>query len=101
MIIDSHCHLNMKEFDQDLDNVILNAKQNNIKGMLTISTNLEEIKNIKKISERFSNIWFSLGIHPNNVDKNYLNLNAVILPLYQVYVLRKNFLYVEIHQLFL
>ena len=78
MIIDSHCHLNMKEFDQDLDNVILNAKQNNIKGMLTISTNLEEIKNIKKISERFSNIWFSLGIHPNNVDKNYLNLNAVI-----------------------
>ena len=44
MIIDSHCHLNMKDFKHDLSDIIVKAKENNIDGMLTISTKMEEFK---------------------------------------------------------
>ena len=78
MIIDSHCHLNMKEFTNDLDQVISNAKNNNIKGLLTISTKADEIENIKNISKKYKNIWYSIGIHPHNVSKKYSHINKTI-----------------------
>ena len=77
MIIDSHCHLSMKEFDADLDQVIANAKNNDVGGMLTICTKLDELKRIEKISNKY-NIWFSAGVHPHNVSKEQTkNLDSI------------------------
>ena len=78
MIIDSHCHLNMKDFTADLTKVIGNAKKNNICGMLTISTTIDEFKNISNIAKNNENIWYSLGIHPHNVDENFNNVENII-----------------------
>ena len=78
MIIDSHCHLNMKDFTNDFSNILKNAKKNNIKGMLTISTKIDEFKDISSIAKNNRNIWYSLGIHPHNVDDNYHNLQKYI-----------------------
>ena len=78
MIIDSHCHLNMKDFNNGLDQVIKDAKENNVKGMLTICTEVAEINEIKNISNSYENIWYSLGIHPNNVTNNLLEINEKV-----------------------
>ena len=78
MIIDSHCHLNMKDFTPDLSDIIKNAKNNDINGMLTISTKIEEFKNISNIAKNNKNIWYSLGIHPHNVNNNYKDLQVAI-----------------------
>ena len=79
MIIDSHCHLNMETFNGDLTEVIGNAKRNNIAGMLTISTKIDEFKNISNIAKNNENIWYSLGIHPHNVDENFNNVGSIIV----------------------
>ena len=79
MIIDSHCHLNMKDFKNDLDVVVDNAKSNNINGMLTISTMLDDFKMVKNISNKYQNIWYSLGIHPHNVDEKYKDVCKEVL----------------------
>ena len=77
IIIDSHCHLSMKEFSKDLDQVILNARDNNIGGMLTICTKMDELKNIEMISSKYS-LWYSGGVHPNNVSEFELeNLDKI------------------------
>lgn len=78
MIIDSHCHLNMKDFTHDLPDIIKNARNNNINGMLTISTKIEEFKYISNIAKDNKNIWYSLGIHPHNVDHNYEDLETSV-----------------------
>ena len=78
MIIDSHCHLNMKDFNGDLTNVIGNAKKNNICGILTISTKVDEFKNIRDIAKNNQNIWYSLGIHPHNVDDTFKNIDSIV-----------------------
>ena len=78
MIIDSHCHLNMKDFNADLTKVIGNAKRNSISGMLTISTKIDEFKNISNIAKNNQNIWYSLGIHPHNVDESMNNIENIV-----------------------
>ena len=78
MIIDSHCHLNMNDFKHDLPDIIKKAKTNNIDGMLTISTKIDEFKNNSNIAKNNKNVWYSLGIHPHNVDDNYNDLQNAI-----------------------
>ena len=57
MLIDSHCHLNMSDFTKDLDAIIANAKNNKINGLLTICTDLDELKELRLISKKDKNIW--------------------------------------------
>ena len=77
MIIDSHCHLNMPDFKDDIETVIANAKKCNIEGMLTICTKLEELDQIHRLSRKF-NLWYSGGIHPCNIIKNVdINLDKI------------------------
>lgn len=78
MIIDSHCHLNMNDFINDLPDIIKNAKDNNINGMLTISTKIDEFKTVRSLAKNNKNIWYSLGIHPHNVNSNYDKLQEAI-----------------------
>ena len=51
MIIDTHCHLDFKEFNEDFNDVLLNAKNNNISGMQTICTKIDEFPKILDITK--------------------------------------------------
>ncbi len=74
MIIDSHCHLEYEPMGSNLDEVIERALKNNVKYLLSISTTNESYTSILKITEKYSNIYGSYGIHPHET-KNYKNLN--------------------------
>ena len=50
MIIDTHCHLDFKEFKEDFNNVLLKAKNNNVFGMQTICTKIDEFPKILDIA---------------------------------------------------
>ena len=69
-IVDSHCHLDFDDYNNDLDSVIHNAKLNDVEYLLSISVNLEKFKNIHDITKKYKNVWCTTGIHPNNVPKN-------------------------------
>ena len=68
MIIDSHCHLDFKEFKDDFNSILTNAKNNDILGMQTICTKISEFPKILNISEQYPNIWCSIGTHPHNAE---------------------------------
>ena len=72
-IVDSHCHLDFKDFQDDLDLVIKKACDANVKHMLSISVNLEDFNNVYKIANSYDNIYCTTGIHPNNVPENKNN----------------------------
>ena len=69
-IIDTHCHLDFNELKTRLDEVIKDAKINNVTDMVTISTNLSRIDTIKDISEQYQEVFFTVGVHPNEVHKD-------------------------------
>ncbi|MBP7189740.1 MAG: TatD family hydrolase [Rickettsiaceae bacterium] len=80
MIIDSHCHLNMKEFESDLDQVIQNALNNGVQYMQTICTKFKDLEEILAIAEKYSNVFASVGVHPHHADEaeSYLNKDSLI-----------------------
>ena len=73
-IVDSHCHLDFKDFDGDRDKIIKNAKISNVDYFLTISVNLEDFDKVHEVTQNYENIWCTTGIHPNHVD---LKINSV------------------------
>ena len=58
MIIDSHCHLSYKNNTENIDNVIQNANDVNVKKFLNIATNSDEFKDIVSISSKYENIYY-------------------------------------------
>jgi TatD DNase family protein len=70
IIVDSHCHLDLLEAKGfDIDEIIENAAKNDVKFLQTICTKFTEINKIYKYINTYSNIYGSVGIHPNNVDE--------------------------------
>jgi len=53
MIIDSHCHLDYEPLINNIDQVLLNAKKNNITNLLTIGTSLESSKKVLDIVSKY------------------------------------------------
>ena len=69
-IIDTHCHLDFNELKTRLDEVIKDAKINKVSDMVTISTNLSRIDAIRDISEQYQEVFFTVGVHPNEAHKD-------------------------------
>jgi len=77
-MIDSHTHLNFKQFNKDLDQVIKNAENNNITTFINISADIQSSKESIKLANLHENIYATVGIHPdyaeewNQETKNFL-----------------------------
>ncbi len=74
-MIDTHCHLYDQKLYNDLEQIILNAKESNISKMICIGDNLNTSDQSIQISEKYSNIYASVGIHPHeakNAPSEYL-----------------------------
>ncbi len=78
MIIDSHCHLDYEPLINDINKVLLNAKNNNISHLLTIGTGLDSSKKVFDIVEKYENIYGSIGIHPNSTTNHLADLNELL-----------------------
>lgn len=63
--IDSHSHIILEPYDEDREEVIKNAFNNNITHIVQSCDNLEEIKENLKLTEKYENIYSSVGIHPH------------------------------------
>ena len=69
VVIDSHCHLDFKALTDDLSGVLSRAKSEGVEKMLTIVTNYRDISETISLSERFDEIFFAAGVHPNQPSK--------------------------------
>ena len=75
MFIDTHCHLQFQQFDEDREVVIQRAIQNEIDGMLTIGTDLKSSRDAIALSKKFAVIFASVGIHPN--DSSQMDISQI------------------------
>jgi TatD DNase family protein len=76
MLIDSHAHLEMKEFDADREEVIKRAGNEGVDFIVTVGTNLKLSLKAVNLAEKHENIYATVGIHPHDVaktDKNTLD----------------------------
>lgn len=67
MLIDSHAHLELSEFDSDRKEVIRRAGERGVEYIVTVGINLEDSENAVAIAERYDTIYASVGVHPHDV----------------------------------
>ena len=59
MLIDTHAHLDFPEFAEDLDHVLLRAKQAGVERIITIGTTLQSSRKAIQLAERlFADLCF-------------------------------------------
>jgi TatD DNase family protein len=67
MLVDTHAHLDYPEFTDDLDAVVLRAKNAGVTKILAIGTTLESSRNAVHFAEKYPEIYAVVGIHPTSV----------------------------------
>ncbi len=67
MLIDSHAHLEMKEFDADREEVIGRAGDEGIDFIVTVGTNLKLSRKAVALADKYENIYATVGVHPHDV----------------------------------
>lgn len=67
MLIDSHSHLEMGDFDRDRDEVIRRAGQAGVDVIITVGTTLSDCKKAVSIVRQYGAVYAAIGIHPHEV----------------------------------
>jgi len=65
MLIDTHCHLDFPEFNQDRRDVIERARKAGVGYIINIGSSLEGTRKSVELAKEHSIIYSSLGIHPH------------------------------------
>ena len=65
MFCDSHCHI-FKEYYENIDEVIKNAKDNGINRLIVAADNHKSCLEVLDLVNTYDNVYGCLGLHPEN-----------------------------------
>ena len=68
MLIDSHCHLEYDYSPKTTSDLVQEAYDEGIHYLVTIGTEIQTLDTIQSISESYSNVHHTVGVHPHEVD---------------------------------
>ncbi len=69
MLVDSHCHLDFPDFEEDMDDIVARADEAGVKHILSICTHVTKFDPVLAVALRYDNIFCTVGIHPHNAAK--------------------------------
>ena len=71
MLVDSHCHLDQLDLsarDGGLDGVIADARAKGVQQILSVAVDLNSSKTLPGLTEKYPNVYTSVGVHPLHKD---------------------------------
>ena len=69
MLIDTHCHLDFKDFDADRDDVIDRAKQKGVVRIINVGSSIEGTRRSLELAKRYDIVYASVGVHPHDASQ--------------------------------
>ncbi len=67
--IDTHCHLDMNDYQDDFSEVLYRAKTANVKHVISIGIDLDSSIRAIDLAKKYPQISASVGIHPHDIRK--------------------------------
>ena len=68
LLIDTHCHLDFPQFDQDRDLVIQAACEAGVGYFVNIGATLDSSASACRLAKEYPEIFASVGVHPHDAD---------------------------------
>ena len=65
-IFDSHCHLDDRVFDKEIDAVIQRALAAEVRGMMVVGLGVESGAKAIELADRYEGVYAAIGIHPHD-----------------------------------
>jgi len=65
LLVDTHCHLNLAQFTDDLDEVIERSLENGIRKIIVPGVDIPTCEKAIEISHHYDQVYSAIGIHPN------------------------------------
>lgn len=78
MMIDSHAHIYLSDFDDDLNDVLHKAKNEGVDEIYMPNIDSSTIGRMHQVEERFSYCKSMMGLHPCYVKENYIEELAIV-----------------------
>ena len=69
MLTDTHCHLHLRQFDRDRDEVVARAEANGVTKIIEVGIDLESNKEAIALANRYPQVYAAVGIHPHEAGK--------------------------------
>ncbi len=66
MLIDSHCHLDFRDFAAERDAIVARARAAGVARMITISTRLDQFAAVSALAEVYPDVFCTVGDHPDH-----------------------------------
>jgi len=66
--IDTHCHLDMEAFAEDLDEVLYRASEAGVDRIVTIGIDLPSSEKAIALADRYPQLSATIGVHPHDVE---------------------------------
>lgn len=63
MLVDSHCHLDYF-VEAEIEQVVARAREAGVARMVTIGVRYSQSAQVKALTERFPEVWGTVGVHP-------------------------------------
>ncbi|MDP2921757.1 MAG: TatD family hydrolase [Candidatus Omnitrophota bacterium] len=69
MLIDTHCHLDFKDFDSDRDIVLKRSRDNGVGFIINVGSSMEGTARSVQLAGDNESIYAAIGIHPHEADR--------------------------------
>lgn len=68
MLIDTHCHLNDEQLENDTKDIIERAKEHNVKKFVCVGASLSSSVKAVEIANEYDNVFAVIGVHPDDAN---------------------------------
>ncbi|MFA6609674.1 MAG: TatD family hydrolase, partial [Candidatus Omnitrophota bacterium] len=65
MLIDTHCHLDFKDFDKDRDETLERAKRSGVSRIINVASSIEGTRRCLELAAKYDIVYATAGIHPH------------------------------------
>ena len=69
MLIDSHAHIDLAEFNKDRDQVLERARQQGVRAVINVGLDAESSRKSLAMAKKYDDIFVAVGFHPHEAAK--------------------------------
>ena len=70
MLVDSHCHLDYNDFEEDFEDILQHMKDNGVTAVLNAGNEIDALEDQLELSEKYPFIYTAVGVHPHNAGEH-------------------------------